>query len=93
MSNKFYIVAHFLCAEMNLHPCLHNISINNLTLIKMNEELKSYIEKYVEYFDLDAKLDEKQFSKEELEEIYARLDALDEECRNFTPRVKELISK
>lgn len=59
----------------------------------MNEELKSYIEKYVEYFKLDAKLDEKQFSKEELEDIYARLDTLDEECRNFTPRVEELINK
>lgn len=58
----------------------------------MNEELRAYIEKYVEYFELDSKLDEKELSKEEVTEIYEKLDSLDEECRQFTARVKELLN-
>lgn len=58
----------------------------------MNEELRAYIEKYVEYFELDSKLDEKELSKEEVTEIYEKLDSLDEECRQFTTRVKELLN-
>lgn len=59
----------------------------------MNEELKNYIEKYAKFFQLDAKLDEKELSKEEVEEIYDTLDSLAEECRKFTPRVIELLNK
>lgn len=58
----------------------------------MNEEVKNYISKCIEYFELDAMLDEKEMTKDEVEKVYDSLDALDEELRELTPRIKEKIA-
>lgn len=59
----------------------------------MNEELRKYIEKYVEYFQMDCLLDQKEMTKEEVITVYENLEELDEECKAITPRVVELLKK
>lgn len=58
----------------------------------MNEELKNYVEKYIEYFLLDSKLGESELSKEEIDEITDRLNELGDECRETAKRAAELMS-
>lgn len=58
----------------------------------MNEELKNYVEKYIEYFLLDSKLGESELSKEEINEITDRLNELGDECRETVKRAAELMT-